>query len=64
MEPEVKTLEPLAVRRATAARMLDCSVTTIWQMVKRGELQTVKIGADDRILVSSIRAYASGQRAA
>jgi hypothetical protein len=62
MEPEVATLEPVAVRRTTAARMLECSTTTIWQMVKRGDLQTIKIGADDRILVDSIRRYAT-QRA-
>jgi hypothetical protein len=42
--------------------MLECSTTTIWQMVKRGDLQTIKIGADDRILVDSIRRYAT-QRA-
>jgi hypothetical protein len=52
----VVTLEPLAVRRSTAAAMLDCSPTTIWKMVKAGKLKTIKVEADDRITVQSIRA--------
>lgn len=55
---EVVRLEPLAVRRKTAAAMLDCSETTIYLLCKKGLLQTIKIGADDRVLVSSIKRYA------
>ena len=57
MEPEVQNLEPVAVRRATAARMLEVSVTTVWRLVQEGKLETVKIGADDRITVASIRRF-------
>ena len=52
---EVTRLEPIAVRYETAMRMLECGRTTVWKMVKAGKLKTVKIGSDDRILVSSIR---------
>lgn len=58
MEAEVVTVEPIAVRRTTAAQMLDCSPTTIWKLCRSGLLKTVKVGADDRVLVESIRGYA------
>ncbi|MEO8716979.1 MAG: helix-turn-helix domain-containing protein [Burkholderiales bacterium] len=63
MEPELKTLEPIAVRRGTAAKMLEVSVTTVWHMCRRGDLATIKIGADDRILVDSIRRFAAAKKA-
>jgi excisionase family DNA binding protein len=53
---EVVAIEPVAVRRRTAAQMLDCSETTVWKLAKEGKLKTVKVGADDRITVASIRA--------
>lgn len=58
MAEEVIRLEPVAVRRKTAAAMLECSETSIWKLVKAGKLRTIKIGSDDRILVESIRALA------
>lgn len=57
MEPIV-TLEPLAVKRVTAARMLDCGVTTIWRLCKEGKLETIKVGSDERVKVASIKRYA------
>lgn len=51
--------EPLAVRRETAARMLDCSSATIWKLCRQGKLRTVKVGADQRVTVASIRALAT-----
>jgi hypothetical protein len=56
-------LEPVAVRFDTAARMLDCSYSTIWKLSKDGVLKTIKVGADNRVLVESIRALVA-QRAA
>lgn len=56
MKEEVLVLEPVAVRRQTAAKMLDCSETTVWKLAREGVLKKVKIGADDRITVASIRA--------
>ena len=57
-EPTV-AIEPVAVKRATAARLLDCGATKVWELCKAGKLQTIKIGADERVLVSSIRAFAA-----
>jgi hypothetical protein len=56
MEPEA--IEPVAVRRETAAAMLDCSPTTIWRLCKEGKLDVVKVGSDSRVTVESIRRLA------
>lgn len=53
-------IEPVAVRRTTAGRMLDCSATTVWKLCKAGLLDVIKIGADERVTVESIRRYARG----
>lgn len=50
--------ERVAVKRQVAGQMLDCSVTTIWKMCKAGRLKTIKVGTEDRILVSSIHELA------
>jgi excisionase family DNA binding protein len=57
MEPVVN-VEPVAVRRRTAAQMLDCGETTVWRLCKEGKLDTIKVGKDDRITVASIKKYA------
>lgn len=57
MEERV-TFEPVAVKRATAAAMLDCSATTIHRLIKERRLDTVTIGADLRVTVESIRRFA------
>ena len=54
-EPVVH-IEPYAVRRQTAAKLLDCSPSTVYKLCKQGVLQTVKVGADERVLYSSIKA--------
>ena len=56
---ETVTLEPVAVKRSTAAKMLDCGITKIWQLCKEGKLQTIQVGADTRVTVASIKALAS-----
>jgi hypothetical protein len=58
VEPNV-VLEPVAVKRSTAGKMLDCGATKIWELCKAGKLKTMKVGADDRVLVDSIKRYAS-----
>lgn len=52
---EFSQVEPVAVRRATAAVMLDCSATTIHKLIHEGRLEVVKIGADQRVTVESIK---------
>lgn len=51
----VANLEPIAVKRTTAAKMLDCGPTTIWRLCKEGKLDTIKLGGDERVTVESIR---------
>lgn len=58
---ETVNLDQLAVRRRTAARMLDCGETKIYELEKSGELETIKLGADRRITVESIRRFIQRQ---
>ena len=53
---EVVVIEPVAVRRRTAAAMLDCSESTVRKLEVEGKLKTILIGADRRITVESIKA--------
>ena len=48
------TLKPLAVRPSTASKMLDCSVTKVYDLIKQGKLRTVPFGADQRIPLSEL----------
>ena len=54
----------LAVSPKTAAKMLDCGLTTIYGLLRRGELEALYIGTARRILTSSITAYVERQKAA
>jgi len=60
----VANLEPIAVKKSTAAKMLDCGPTTIWRLCKEGKLDTVRIFADERITVESIKRIGSTAKAA
>lgn len=53
----VVNVEPVAVKRTTAARMLDCGATTIWRLCKEGKLDTIKVGNDERVTVESIKRF-------
>ncbi len=64
MTPQVPELEPLGVRRTTAARMLDCSPTTVWKLCKAGKLDTFKVGDDMRVTVASIKRFATAEQRA
>jgi len=63
MEPQV-IIEPEAIKRSTAARLLDCGTTKIYELCKAGKLKTIKVGTDDRVVVASIREFvaAGGDR--
>lgn len=54
---EIVVIEPAAVRKTTAGKMLDCSLTKIYELLRAGKLRTIKVGADDRVVVKSIREY-------
>lgn len=53
--------EPLVVKRSTAARLLDCSQTSVWKLCRSGILDTVKLGDDPRITMASLRRYVESQ---
>jgi excisionase family DNA binding protein len=56
LETEVVTLEPFAVRLSTAARLLECGVTTVHKLIHAGQLEVIHVGADRRVTLSSIKA--------
>ena len=60
----IVSIEPFAVKRSTAARLLDCGPTLIWKYQKSGVLETVRIGADTRITVRSIKALVEKNKVA
>lgn len=60
MEPNV-SIEPVAVRLDTAGRILDIGKTTVWRLCREGRLTTIKIGADHRVTVESIRRLVADQ---
>ncbi len=55
MSEEVVVIQPVAVRRKTAAAMLDCSESTVLKLEREGKLKTVLVGKDRRITVDSIK---------
>jgi excisionase family DNA binding protein len=57
-------IEPLAVGYADAAKMIGVGRTKVWQLAKEGKLKTIKIGADSKITVESIRKYVADLAAA
>jgi len=60
----INVVEPVAVRRATAAAMLDCSESTVLNLEKSNKLKTILVGKDRRITVESIREFAAVKAAA
>lgn len=58
---EIVSFQPVAVKRSTAASMLDCSATTIHRLIQERRLDTVKIGADLRVTVESIKRFATAR---
>jgi len=62
LESEVVQLEPLAVKRGTAAKLLDVCYTTAYELCRAGELEVVQVGKEDRILLSSIKSYLERHR--
>jgi excisionase family DNA binding protein len=53
---KVVEVDQLAVRFLTAAKVMDCSESTIRKLVREGKLEAVTIGADRRIPIKSIKA--------
>jgi excisionase family DNA binding protein len=55
---------PVPELRSTAntARLLDCSVRTVYRLVKRGELRPVRLGRDLRFELGEIESYLDRNR--
>jgi excisionase family DNA binding protein len=54
-------IEPLLVRVEEAARILSLSRSTIYEMLERGELPSVRCGAARRIPMATLRAWVEQQ---
>ena len=56
--PDISIAEAVAVRYSTAAAMIDCSVSTVRNLVKAKKLDIVLVGKDRRITTESIKRLA------
>jgi excisionase family DNA binding protein len=61
--PQTVAIEPLLVRVHEAARLLSLSRSTIYEMLDRGELPSVRCGAARRIPLAALRAWVERQTA-
>jgi len=52
------TVEALAVKPKTVARLLDIGTTTVYQLIRDGQLRTVPFGADQRVLMEDVKRLA------
>lgn len=53
---EIVSIEPLAVRPRTAAKMIDTGTTKVYELLKEGRLERVPpFDSDTRISVRSIK---------
>jgi excisionase family DNA binding protein len=59
--PPYTQSEPLLVRVEEAARLLSLSRSTIYEMMDRGELPSVRCGAARRIPMAALRAWVERQ---
>lgn len=60
-QQNVIQMAPLAVRKPTAGRLLDISPSTVRRLIVEGRLRTIRVNADERVLVESIREYVAAQ---
>jgi excisionase family DNA binding protein len=49
--------EPLAYKVEKAADLLDVGETTVWELIARGEIESIKVGASRRITRAGLEAY-------
>lgn len=54
--------DPQLRSTAKTARMLDCSVRTLYRLVERGELAPIRVGRDLRFELEEIRRYLDRHR--
>ena len=61
-DPEAPGLEPISVRIPGAVRMTGLSRSRIYELMKSGEIEFVKVGGSTLILVESLRAFIQSRR--
>ena len=59
--PPTVPIEPLLVRVEEAARLLSLSRSTIYEMLDRGELPSIRCGAARRIPLAALRTWVEQQ---
>lgn len=57
VSPTRRTDDPQLRSTAKTARILDCSVRTLYRLVERGELTPIRVGRDLRFEMDEIRRY-------
>ena len=57
-----QSVEPICVRVNDAARMIGVGRTKLYELISRGELETVKIGKATRVTTASLRGLVDRQR--
>jgi len=55
-------IEPITVRIPEAVRMTGLSRSKLYELIRDGEIETVKVGASTLVLVSSLNAFIEGLR--
>ena len=58
-----RPVEPICVRVNDAARMIGVGRTKLYQLISRGELETVKIGKATRVTTASLHRLVERHRA-
>jgi excisionase family DNA binding protein len=57
----METAQPLLWRAPEAARALSISESTLWKLVKAGQLPVVRLGRSVRFAPASLQAWIAGQ---
>jgi excisionase family DNA binding protein len=60
--PAAQVLEPISVRIPGAVRLTGLSRSRIYELMKSGEIEFVKVGASTLIVVESLRKFIHARR--
>jgi excisionase family DNA binding protein len=59
---ESAPLEPISVRIPEAIRLTGLSRSRIYELMKSGDIESVKVGSSTLVLVESLRAFLDSRR--
>ena len=51
----IVSIEPIAVRPATAGKLMECGRSRVYELIREGRLEVVRIDSDQRVTVRSIK---------